>query len=350
MRKARALASAVVAVALAACTYDIPNVVSRSGDAGATGDDGASSFGDASTFGPGGDGSSGGGSSGSSGAGDGSGGVADVTGPTNDAPCTSVLCVCNAATDCSTRICAQSQTIGAPLLAAAGGKPFCTRPCCTSADCDPGTVCFASGQGGNYCVSPAWLSRSPPGTAIGGAACNANGQCRSGLCAGGTCADTCCSFADSAQECANGAQCTFAAFPGSGFDTHFAGRCGPAPPATAYDFGVSCLSGSDCKGGLCASDGTTAACTNPCRSPAECPAGAACLFGQQGSDVYLACFPSSGTGGQGAPCGTNAQCIGNWCNAEGSCSNPCVTDAECIAGWHCSPQSDGSYQVLACGP
>jgi hypothetical protein len=352
MRKARVLASAVVAVALGACTYDVPNVVARSDDAGALSGDGASFSGDASTSGADAAGSSSGGS-GSSGSGSGSGGVGDAAGSTNDAPCSGVLCACNVASDCATQVCAQSQSVGSSLLAAAGGKPFCSRPCCTSADCDPGTVCFASGQGGSYCVSPAWLSRSAPGSAPGGSACSTNGQCRSGLCSAGACADTCCSLAASSQECVNGAQCTFANFPGAGFDTHFTGRCAAPPPATGYEVGMACQVDSDCKGGVCAIEPTFNACAAPCRSSAECGNGYACLFYEESgsTDIELACLPWGVTADQGAPCTTNTDCRGDWCNSTRRCSGPCVTDADCtVPGWHCTPQVNGPYQSLGCAP
>jgi hypothetical protein len=250
-------------------------------------------------------------------------------------------------------ICAQSLTVGTSLYGAAGNHDFCTRPCCTSADCDPGTVCFASGQGGDYCVSPAWLGRSTPGGGKGGAPCTAGNQCRSGLCAGSSCADTCCSLVDSPQECSNGAQCTFGPYPGSAFDTHFGARCGPQGGAGSY--GTPCSAGNQCQGGLCVGAGTASSgCTNACRSSADCDTGAACLLYVQGTDIYTACFPETGAGPQGSPCSSDTQCVGNWCGTSSQCTNVCSTDAECISGWHCTPQSDplptGTYLVLGCGP
>jgi hypothetical protein len=215
-------------------------------------------------------------------------------------------------------------------------------------------VCFGSGQGGNYCVKPLWLGRVAPGAGAvnGGSSCSNGSQCRSGLCTGGTCADTCCSLTDSAQ--CSGEQCTFGAFPGAtSLDTHFTARCGP--PRGLYGYEASCAGDDQCIGGLCSPDptGTGSYCTNACRSSDDCAPGATCLLDERGTDIYFACFPSSGLA-QGAKCSTNDQCLGAWCGTGNQCSNICFTDAQCIQGWRCTPQPDvlatGTYLVLGCGP
>jgi hypothetical protein len=360
-----ALAAVAVASACVSCLFDLPEV--QSDAAGAQGDDASTASLDGtspgvgavnSSSGSGGNAGSGSGSSstggstsssssggsGSSGAGE--GGIADA-GPGSDAACTGVLCKCSVATDCSTRICAESLTVGQSLYSAAGGK-FCTRPCCTSSDCDNGTVCFATGQGGNYCADPAWLGRAAPaGSLVGGASCGTSAQCRSGLCQAGACADTCCSFAGSGVECAGGTSCTFASFPGKGFDTHFAPSC--SSHTGSGGLGAPCLSGSECQGGLC----LQSMCTRPCRNSAECGANGACQLGVQGNDVVATCFPWVPNGPQGSSCNSNSDCQGAWCLSN-RCTNICFTDAECISGWHCTPQPDavpsGNGLVLACGP
>jgi hypothetical protein len=318
-------ALAAMSAALAACTYDVPGLLSRHDDAGSRlyeGDlappDGAAPDADACATG-----------NGAGGAPPGADGLSPV-----DATCTDILDPCDNGSDCASHICARALTVGRPLHAAAGGIDFCTRPCCTSEDCAPGTVCFASGQGGDYCVDPAWLGRSAPGRGLGGAPCTAGTECRSGLCAAGACADTCCS-AVAPHECALGAVCAFGAFPGRvTFDTHFAGRCGPAP------------SGSGDAGDVGA----------PCRSPSDCPAGDGCLLYEQGVDLAAVCQPSDGARAQGATCspGGGAACAGGWCSAHGRCTGICFSDGDCMAGWRCTPQLDslptGNYLVLGCGP
>jgi len=345
---------AAVLVACFACTYDIPNLESRPGDGGsdpseASGDDSSTDVGS----GPGTDGS-----------GSSSGGHLGDAGP-GDAGCTGggILCPCSGASDCSmgTPICAQAVDVGADL----GHAGFCTRPCCTSANCSGGSVCFASGQGGNYCVDPAWLGRSTPASnALGGASCTSGTQCRSGLCvAGGSgkvCADTCCSFASSA-ECTGSTQCSLGFFQGTGFDTHYAARCGP--PGGAGTAGSGCSVSSECAGGLCYTDVMppySPFCVQPCAAPDQCGSGYACQLDINGNDIYAGCFnlEGNGTAPQGASCTNFASCLGLLCNA-GYCSNTCFSDAVCMAGWTCKPEQDDSYPlgpqgqeytVLACGP
>jgi hypothetical protein len=345
MRTAPVLVAAVL-LACFACTYDIPAL--RPGtDAG--GDDEAEAA-------PGDDGNETGTDSGSS-----SGGHPEA-GP-SDAGCTNggSLCSCSSASDCATEtpICAQSVDVGADL----GHAGFCTQPCCTSADCSEGSVCFASGQGGNYCVDPTWLGRSTPASsAIGGASCTANGDCRSGLCipgsSGKVCADTCCSFAKSGAECASGSQCAFGFFQGgASSDTHFGALCGP--PGGASTAGSPCSVSSECAGGFCYSPAQGQSfCVQPCAAPDECGSGYACQLDINGTDLYVACFNFSGGAAQGSQCDNFESCLGGLCD-DGLCSNPCFSDAVCTSGWRCKPELDDSYPigpenqeytVLACGP
>jgi hypothetical protein len=276
-----------------------------------------------------------------------------------EAGCTGVLCPCDNASDCATRVCAQSITVGPTVYGAAGGTNFCSMGCCTSADCPAGTVCFASGQGGQYCVKPEWLGRSTPSAVAGGGgtACSTGADCRSGICAGSACADTCCSLAASSVECANGAACAFGAFPGkAGVDTHFAPLCATATLTSGSSgFGAACQNNAECQGGLCYQTGSGGNCTNPCRTQDECGAGNACQVDAQGNDLYAACFPWQPAGPQGSACTTDNDCRGDWCGTTNQCAGICFTDADCtVSGWHCIPQASsfpmGNYLLLACGP
>ncbi|HEY8087324.1 MAG TPA: hypothetical protein VIF09_05755 [Polyangiaceae bacterium] len=336
----RAALSLLVAVASAslACTYDVPRLQQTS-DASAS-NEGASTQ-------PDGGGDEGGADSTTPEAGP------DAEGGAH--PCTGALCPCQNSGNCAGTddVCALQQTVGAALFAAAGAN-FCTKPCCTSGDCDPGTVCFASGQGGNYCVNPSWLSRSTAqGQGLGGATCSAGSDCRSGLCTGaGICGDTCCSFPGPPAECASGTQCAFGNFPGAAtLDRHFAAFCGLPGGALAY--GDACSGNNQCSGGLCYESGGSGNCTRPCGSADECGAGNGCQLDQQGSDIYAACFPATG-GQEGANCSNDGQCLGAWCGAGNMCTNICYSDSACtVVGWRCLPQADslqtGNYLVLACG-
>jgi hypothetical protein len=331
MRTGAALRPALVGACLS-CTYDIPALETRDGSAS---DDGTAAFGDDAGI-----------------------GAAETSGvdagAESIAPCTGTLCECDNASSCASGVCAGQITMGATLFNAAGGMQFCTKPCCTSANCDNGTVCYGSGQGGNYCVDPKWLGRSAPGPAQGGASCSSGSDCRSGLCtAAQTCADTCCSFPGTA-ECAPGSQCAFGSFPGAvSLDTHFTGRCGP--PGGAGASGAPCSGNGDCAGGLCYQPGTGAYCTRPCGTSDECGGGSACLPDMQGSDLYFACFPSGATGESGTSCSNNNQCRGDWCDSISQCSNVCFTNSSCPVGWRCLPvqavvPGSGNYVILYCSP
>jgi hypothetical protein len=345
---------AVAAVAVCfACTYSIPklNSLSDAGQVGTEASDGEPGFGDGNDGVDEGSGSSSGGHPGDAGM--------------TDAACTGgSLCPCSTASDCSTAtpICAQAADVGGDL----GHAGFCTKPCCTSGDCSAGSVCFASGQGGDYCVDPTWLGRSvPTTTAIGGAPCTSGAQCRSGLCIGTTnqvCADTCCSFAASA-ECTGPTQCAFGFFQGTAsFDTHYAARCGPVGGSGTA--GSLCSVSSQCAGGLCYTNvppEDSAFCVQPCATQTECGSGFACQLDINGNDIYAGCFNLYGNGNapEGAGCSEYTSCLGGLCNA-GLCSNICFSDAVCsVSGWSCKPELDTSYPlgpqnqeytVLACGP
>ncbi|HEX8793101.1 MAG TPA: hypothetical protein VF765_19285 [Polyangiaceae bacterium] len=315
------------------------NPDSSSGSGGSSG----STSGSGSNSGSGSGGSSGSGSGSSSGAASCDGGV---------------LCACANAMDCGSGICATSSMVGNTLNGAVGN--FCTRECCTSSDCPSGTVCFASGEGGQYCVDPTWLGRSKPNappTRQGGSSCGTGSQCNSGLCVSGACADTCCSYASSSCTSPN-ASCVFGAFPGKqGIDTHFAPHCAPLPGNTSL--GNPCSNNSDCQGGLCYDFGGTIGsdCTQPCRTSPECGSDSVCSWDIQGSDVYAACFPLGSLSNFGATCSMDTQCGSGVCNST-NCTGPCFANGDCsaVAGWRCSPgivlnfMTAGMYPVLSCGP
>lgn len=305
-------------------------------------------------------------SSGGSSSGGSSGGHVDASGGP-DAACTGILCPCMNASECTTDapVCGTTAALGQAIFTAAnnGSTGFCTKPCCTSTNCPSGTVCWASGEGGQYCVDPTWVGRSKPAAAstlIGGSSCSTGSQCNSGLCANGTCADTCCSYADSATECASpDATCAFGAFPGmQGIDSHFAPHCAPLPGNTQT--GNPCSQNSDCQGGLCYDFGGSlgSECTQPCRTSQGCVSDSVCGWDIQGNDVYAACFPLEGQqGGYGASCGGNNDCASLVCNMS-TCTAPCFADSDCngVSGWSCTQDivytfsQQGSYSLLSCGP
>jgi hypothetical protein len=268
---------------------------------------------------------------------------ADVrtVGPDTGAPdsgfCNTLGCKCSGAADCANGICAQQAAVTTPLYAAAGNSNFCSQPCCTSSDCPASGVCFASGAGGNYCVMPGWLQRTATlGRGIGGAACQSNGDCRSGVCAGSMCADTCCSAAGSSSECATGTACRPGTFPGAGFDVHAAAICGAA---------ITCGNGPQCN--------------RPCRNTADCSAGQACYYlpAILSKDIVAACTTADGAGAEGSRCTSDFQCASNFCDPTTmQCSDVCFANTDCtFDAWHCRPAlislaTGGTDTVLTCGP
>jgi len=271
-------------------------------------------------------------------------GAADSGTSEGGGTCDGLLCSCTGAAQCTSGICADETTVTAALYAQAGSANFCTQSCCSSADCGPSTVCFGTGAGGNYCVNPAWLSRSSTlGTFAGGTTCTGNGQCRSGLCAGGACIDTCCSTSQASTSCASGATCNLGTFPGVGsFDTHRTGFCNASTTACGFSPCTACRTSTDCS-----------------VIDQVCSYSAAAVGS---TDIVATCEPAAsgvGTGAQGAACTSGSACASGYCDTSagtpGACSDVCFTDADCKAGWRCRTElvsiqtGGGNYSVLRCG-
>ena len=297
-----------------------------------------------------------------------SGSPAD-TGLTDTAPvegagaCRWVGCPCSGPASCDSNVCGDKESVSTGLYTAAGNANFCTKPCCTSADCDHGTVCFATAVGGNYCVVPGWIGRTTAeGTGLGGATCATGRDCRSGLCAAGaTCADTCCSGqAAPASQCAGGAVCTFAAFPGAGIDVNYSANCASSPGTKGN--GSSCSGNGTCESQICAADSMFGSnyCHGACRSEADCGSSYGCNYVLPPSSTGLVavCTQQGGGTGEGQACDpTMDTCKNGFCDpASKLCTSVCFTDADCavMTGWRCRPEqvtvsSGGSFSVLACG-
>ena len=282
------------------------------------------------------------------------GSLADAT-PDAASNCRGITCSCSRPSDCDSGICAGQVTETSPLYTAVGA--FCTLSCCTSADCPASMVCFGTGGGGDYCVMPAWIGRGTTvGSGEGGAACEGDGDCRSGLCVTNQCADTCCSMTQESAECVSGTVCRFAAFPGESFDTHETAWCG-APIGSSTGVQPCAVDGS-CQSGKC---GVSLRCEAACRTSADCSGGYACSYGlapttlPANHDIVAGCVPVTGTtpngSGSANSCTSNSDCLSAFCDDTGHCTNVCVSDADCTAGMHCVPvdvQVEGNYSVLCC--
>ena len=276
---------------------------------------------------------------------------------TSDAPTScpdagAVTCGCRGPSDCDSGICADYVPLTPALYGVIGNHSICTKPCCTSFDCTPDTVCFGAGTGGNYCVLPKWIGRTVGlGLGRGGATCSSGAECRSGLCNMGTCADTCCSTAQQTMECATGTVCRYAAFPGNGFDTHETAWCSPSPGGAAA--GATCGFDTACQSGKCAA----ARCMAPCRTSTDCTTGLACSYGlapttiPANKDIIEGCVTATGPTPDGGNCTANSDCQSAFCDGTMHCTDACVTDADCKTGLHCrlaNVMVQGTYTVLAC--
>jgi hypothetical protein len=285
------------------------------------------------------------------------------TGGPETGPCNTVGCACSGASSCASGICGDGSFIPPLLYSAAGSTNFCTKPCCASADCDPGTVCFSTGGSNSssvsFCVNPAWLGRSTVGALPGGSTCGTGRDCRSGLCDSNTCADVCCTTAGTNEpnECATGTSCRFQTFPGvASYDKNFVGWCGQAGSGLNHD---SCSQNSSCASNLC--DGIDG-CANACRNSADCSSGESCAYvnppAPNSTAVVAACFSGAGNASEGSSCSGDTDCKSQFCDTGGThqCSDVCFSNADCTkTGWRCRPEgitltSGGKVEVLACGP
>lgn len=276
-----------------------------------------------------------------------------------------ILCSCSGNSDCTSQLCVGSLSVGNGLYAAAGSKNFCSQPCCISADCPAPTVCYATGQGGNYCVDPAWIGRtSGSGGKQGGDTCQLARDCRSDLCDGsGHCVDTCCSTGQAANECAGSDTCTFGNFPGAtAIDKNNVAYCGSGGSGAG---GSSCFMNSDCQSYLCAAamGQSSQHCWNACRNSSDCTSGYSCEYViptmTTPAPIVGACYPTQGSLAIGQTCDPmNDMCKGFCDPTSSKCTEVCFTDADCsgtVGGWRCrdetvAVQGGGSYSVLCCGP
>lgn len=89
-----------------------------------------------------------------------------------------------------------------PTLFGGEGRSVCTRPCCSSSDCNPrpDAVCWVPPKGrAGFCRVGREVDRDEVGTRLAGEECSEDGDCRSGICSDtGVCVDACCSDTDCA--------------------------------------------------------------------------------------------------------------------------------------------------------
>jgi hypothetical protein len=260
--------------------------------------------------------------------------------------CSQVGCRCTTNAECDSKLCGNAGIFGG-AFGDDGGASFCAKPCCKSTDCDKGTVCFATGTGGNYCVPSEKLAdRSTIGTMSGGQACDggAAAGCRSGLCVSGVCADTCCSIDPGEAQCTRNTVCRFGGFPGTQNDVAFTAWCQPPNGGNGGNQN-NCMTNGDCQGSLCivgdGGFGTAGTCHDPCRNATECQRG----FRSQLVCTYLQPDPVGSTA-------LVAACAAPSAGADAGNASVCFAASDCTALGMCQPQSlslrGTTYSVLGC--
>jgi hypothetical protein len=275
---------------------------------------------------------------------------ADVTPDvTPDASC-GVGCPCTAASaDCkgASLFCADNTVLAVPSMPSLS---ICTQVCCTSGDCPDGSVCYASGTPGNYCVPIGLLSITSTGAALGGAECGDNGDCRSGTCDPdtGNCVDTCCSD----SSCSAGTFCAIDQnTPGT---LHQGFYClAESPPGASA--GSTCEEPTDCSSNACLMIGT---CTSNCCGAASCSATDGNVCGTNptstpsSGDSVNVCATNPGGMPFGSPCTEDDKCTSQVCDmAQGKCTDFCCVDQDCAGfgtGYVCRPRTGSTPPFLIC--
>ncbi len=261
---------------------------------------------------------------------------------------------CRVDADCKSRLCASSTVLTTVITKSTG--PICTTPCCTSSECSAGFICFNGGTGGGYCVPATLAQRTPPATGgkLGGSACSASSDCRSGLCAGSptVCVDTCCVE----TNCFGASTCRVATVSAPP-PAHDIWVCAPPAAGGTKLPGDACLDSTDCLSQDCVGSGASRICRPSCESTAGCQAIAGfesghCLYGPSGSDYLKFCFAST-TGSDspaGAMCMDNSTCQSDYCDAElKKCANVCARDSDCLSSESCRPSAVNT-PFLRCVP
>ena len=239
----------------------------------------------------------------------------------------------------------------------------CSRPCCTSSDCDPQRrfVCASPpGGGGRFCREAALLGVTSGGPFPAGSTCTHDEDCRSGRCdlAGSVCLDTCCSD----TSCAAGlGSCHFGELV-IGEAPTFACTSKVTGKAPRY---APCSEDDDCASGLCvAFPGGEGRCSSPCCSSASCETieldgetrSVTCADVKRGDAIVRACagvLPDTPALPIGAPCSEDGECRGGRCSSAGSqklCSDSCCSDTDCgdPATFRCLPGPADASWALRC--
>lgn len=241
------------------------------------------------------------------------------------------------------------------------GVRVCSRPCCSSSECEDTTKGFVCWEpdlgGGSFCRSTAAIGRDSPGEGVVGEACFVDSYCRSGLCKNGACVDGCCADNDCVPL---GGTCTLRV---KVISSGTSWTC--AAPVAKAAFLEPCAVDSDCTSNLCIDISGEMLCSRPCCKSDECPDHVVA-----GLPGFLACsdvvhkgsfvrtcsrwVPESATAAVGAECTSDTQCRSGTCTPGPSgsfCTDVCCVDPSCgdLSRFVCRPGSLGENYALRCG-
>lgn len=223
------------------------------------------------------------------------------------------------------------------------GSGVCTTQCQTaSPNCPAGFECVAySNQPSlGVCLEDQGGTGDPKKEV--GEPCESSYDCETMLCVAESGGAFCRQQCTSASQCPDGQTCM--SLSGVSFGACFEAE--EPPPSGGKDIGESCESGAECESGLCAGDGYSFTCTEPCQDQDDCPAGYQCypLDGGGGG-----CFKTEGKD-VGDSCSLAADCLSGKCVSIGGspyfCTDVCASTADCPCGMQCISTTDGLY----CGP
>ena len=197
-----------------------------------------------------------------------------------------------------------------------------TKQCVSVCDlhdpqCSQGSVCTVISCGQSICVPGGY------GDLEEGAHCSGNWTCSTGFCAQFEGESLCalpCSF--DANECRWGEFCVPVA--------NGCGACSEKS-SSSRGLGEKCSSGTDCRSGLCRTDGAISYCTRECGGDARCPVGMHCAGGQCVLGARSAL---------GDPCMSDADCEDGLRCVDGGtgmshCTKECTDSSECGDGFEC---------------
>lgn len=245
---------------------------------------------------------------------------------------------CATDAECSEGYCALRGAVGL-----AGEGRICAKACCSDAECPPGTLCYAPGNGARMCI-PAEVVGLQPGSGGALASCSAGDECASGFCENNQCLWNCGGHAD----CAGGS-CTASLRQ---TDSRFATYCrGGSSGRGTGDF---CTAGDQCRFGACYAVFGGGVCSGPCGTTSDCP-GSSWYCGWDdfdGSRLQL-CLVRGwdyGSDPAGASCGSNTECRDVAC-VSGRCWSACCNDDDCPGTQTCKAVTFGSGRFqMHCDP